>query len=290
MVHLSRQVKRDLAKEHVDVCVSFGGYSSAPVTMAARKLGVPIVIHEQNSIPGRSNVVASRSAYAIATVFESTADSFPDKMVVRTGMPIRRELGVGHQGVLPFGQQMDTGRPTLLVMGGSQGSVALNDIALSTAQRLEDKSIQWIHSTGVDHYDKMLSSLEKLPVKGSYVIRAFLEAKDLGAVLHNTTLAISRSGSGAISEFAAFRKPAIFIPLPTSYKNHQMENAREMERLGAATVIPQDEFNSHLLERAIMGWLDDKERYEQAVRGLAEWDRPDASARVLELALEAVRS
>lgn len=287
MIRLSGLVKKDLKAQHVDLAFSFGGYASAPVTSAVNSLGLPLIVHEQNSVPGRSNLLASRGAFAVATVFESAEKFFGGRRVVRTGMPIRRELGVGEQGVLPFNQQIDTGRPTLLVMGGSQGSSALNDIALATAQRLDDRRVQWVHSTGVEHYEATMRSLQKLPVKGSYVIRSFLEAKDLGAVLHNSTLAISRSGCGAISEFAAFRKPAIYIPLPTSYKDHQTLNALEIEGIGGGSVIPQKELQSRVLADTIIEWLEDSERYCEAQKALAKWDRPDAANLILELGLEA---
>lgn len=287
MIRLGGFVKKDLATQQVDLAISFGGYASAPVTSAVRSLKIPLVVHEQNSVPGRSNLLASRGAYAVATVFESAERFFGGRRVERTGMPIRRELGVGDQGVLPFNQQIDTGRPTILVMGGSQGSSALNDIALATAQRLDDRRIQWVHSTGVDHYQATMSSLQKLPVKGSYVIRSFLEAKDLGAVLHSTTLAISRSGCGAISEFAAFRKPAVYIPLPTAFRDHQTLNAMEIEEIGGGSVIPQADLQSRVLEDAIIEWLEDSERYCEAQKALAKWDRPDAAHLILELGLEA---
>lgn len=270
-----------------DVLVSTGGYASAPPTNAARRLNIPYVIHEQNSVPGRANKVLSKQAFAIATVFESAAAHFPGLRVERTGMPIRQALRDSAQGRFGVGQTMTGQAPILLVMGGSQGAVALNDAALATAVRMASTEVQWLHITGMAHFDSTMVTKSKMAVKSPYEVKAYLEADEMASALFSSSLAICRSGAGTIAELAAFRKPAILVPYPHAFGDHQLHNAKEMESIGAATLLQQEDLHPSALEGRIQMWLTDGALQAAAVIALAKWDIPDAVPRILKLVEEA---
>ena len=279
---------RSMRDRRPDAVFSTGGYASAPVVNAARKLGIPYVLHEQNTVPGRTNQLLSRGAYAVATVFESAESWFQGCRVVRTGMPIRRELRDSAQGRLPLTHSLEKAAPIVLVMGGSQGSTALNDVALATAVRMASAEVQWLHVTGLSHFESTDSSLRKLAVRSDYAIKAYLDAEEMASALFSCSLAVCRSGAGTLSELAAFRKPAILVPYPSAFRDHQTLNAREFEKIGAAETLPQAGLSASTLEPRIHAWLNDGDRVRAAEDAMSAWDTPDSLDRILGLIAQTV--
>lgn len=279
--------KAALARISPDVLFSTGGYASAPVVSAAKSLGVPYVIHEQNTVPGRTNRIFGQHAAAVCTVFASAEKFFPPGVAMGTGMPIRRELRQSAQGSLPTTHSLEKAAPIVLVIGGSQGSAALNDIALATAVRMASTPIQWVHVTGARHFEATLASRGKMAIKADYSVKAHLDAEQMASALFSCTLVVSRSGAGTLAELAAFRKPAVLVPYPQAYGDHQRLNAEAFDRMGAADVVAQSDLTASLLEAHILGWLEASDRRERASRALAEWDEPGATERILGILEEA---
>ncbi len=270
-----------------DVVFATGGYAAAPVLNAARKLGLNVVLHEQNSVPGRTNKLMAGHARAVCTAFRSTARHFPGDKVHRTGMPVRKEFRMDGQGSLMMNADAGPVVPRVLVMGGSQGSASLNDLALSTAVRMAASEVQWFHLTGLGHFESTMNSKDRLAVASAYTVKAYLESDEMASAMFNSTVAVCRSGAGTIAELAALRKPAIFVPYPHAFGQHQLFNAREIEGLGAADVVDQDQIQPSTLEARILAWVSDRERVSAAEKALAEWDIPDATGRILGILKEA---
>jgi UDP-N-acetylglucosamine--N-acetylmuramyl-(pentapeptide) pyrophosphoryl-undecaprenol N-acetylglucosamine transferase len=280
----TRGVKAELTRQRPDAVFSTGGYSGAPVMYAARALGIPYIIHEQNSIPGRSNLMFGKKAYCIATTFRATAQHFQGCRVERLGLPVRSELRELAQSSSP------TEDIRILVVGGSQGAAALNQSALETAERSAHLDWHWLHITGKAHFDDVFHSYKAFGLSSCYEVKAFLEGKEMGRAYAHSSLAVCRSGASTLSELAAFRLPSILVPYPYAFANHQHYNAKEFEEMGAAIIIPQTELHSALLEESIRTWLSDSTAMEVARAALAEWDSPDAAQKVLELVSKAVVS
>lgn len=280
--------KAALKRFRPDVVFSTGGYSSAPVVAAARSRRVPYVLHEQNTVPGRVNRMFASSAAAVAVVFRTGHERFAPVKVVRTGMPIRRELRDCIQGRLGFSQVSQDPSPIVLVLGGSQGAARLNDMALATATRMARHQIQWLHVTGPDGYHATLESLRKLAIQSRYEARAYLEAEEMAAALFSCTLVFGRSG-GSLAELAAFRKPSVLVPYPFSMGDHQRFNALEFQEMGAALMIENSDLTPATLESRILLWLENAAMRERASRALAEWDIPDATDRIMGLIGAAAR-
>lgn len=287
MASSSLAARRTLLSIAPDVIFTTGGYSSAPVVAAARKLRIPYVIHEQNGVPGRTNKLLGRTAFAVATVFHAAQEHFRGSRVVRTGMPVRSEFRNGAQGSFSFGLRPRTERPLILAMGGSQGAAAINEVALATAVRMARASLDWLHIAGVSHYEAILETRKKMAIENEYEIRSYLEAGEMASAVFSCALAVSRSGAGSLSELAAFRKPSVLIPFPHAYGNHQLANAKEFESIGAAQVIDQSDLTPASLESRILLYLNEPSLSEKAANALAEWDVPDSIPRIMQLIQEA---
>lgn len=287
LMRATTQVGKWLDAFRPDVVFSTGGYASAACVSASKKRRIPYVLHEQNAAVGRSVAIFARDAYRIATVFRGAADRLPAGKTVRTGMPLRREFRKG-QGTLGWAQGLRTDAPILIVMGGSQGAVGLNDAALATAVRMAGESVQWLHVTGERYFRSTEVSLEKLAIRSHYEIRAYLDAEEMAAAMFSSTLAVCRAGAGTLSELAAYRKPAVLVPYPHAYADHQLHNAREFESMGAADVLTQSELQASTLHIRVAAWLHNAERRDDAARSLAEWDQPNAVEKILDLLQEAV--
>lgn len=274
--------KPALKKARPDAVFSTGGYSAGPVVSAAQSLGIPTVLHEGNSIPGRTNLLFAKRAFAIATTFHSSEARFPGSRVVRTGQPMRAELRQIADG--PHAKDL---LPLVLAVGGSQGAQALNEAVLGAAQRMVGRALHWLHSTGRAHFEAVFHTYEKLGLKDDFEVRPFLDGPAMAEAYARCTMLVGRAGVGTLSEAAAFRLPGVYVPYPHAFENHQFHNAKEFEDMGAAIVLVQADLTPAKLEGALLGWLDDEPRRERAAQALAEWDMPDASRRVLALVTEA---
>ncbi len=271
------------------VLLSTGGYASAPVVIAAKSLNVPYVIHEQNTVPGRTNQILGQHAFKVCTTFKSSSKYFPENRSVHTGLPIRSELRKSAQGALPLTHSIEKASPIVLVMGGSQGSMAINDIALATAVRMASEPVQWLHITGTKHFEPTIASKNKMALSADYTVKAYLDAEQMASALFSCTLAVCRSGAGTLAELAAFRKPSVLVPFPAAFRDHQRLNADEFKAMGAGDVILQRDLRAAELERKIVDWLQDPKRREAASVSLAEWDKPNAAAEIIGILREAAK-
>lgn len=275
----SSAAKAKLLSYKPSVVFSTGGYSSAPVVQAARRLGIPYVVHEQNSVPGRTNQILGRTARSVAVTFEVTKRHFAGH-TVRTGMPVRSELrALAGQMHLDAGE----GHGRVLVVGGSQGAAAVNEAALATAQRLASRNVRWLNVTGKKHFETIFASYEKLGISNLYEMKSYLEATAMGEEYSRSSFVVARSGAGTLSELAAFRLPAVLIPYPQAFANHQFHNAKEFVDLGAASLIEQTDLHPARLETELLAWIDDPMRIRKAQEALAMWDTPNATADIFRL-------
>lgn len=289
MAKATLMAKRRLMQRRPDIVLTMGGYSSAPVVQAAKFLRIPIVVHEQNSVPGRTNLLAAKGGGTVCTVFHHTAQHFSGSPVFRTGNPVRASLRQAASGVLPFNTPWASGRPAVLVMGGSQGAAALNDVSLAAAVRMARAGIQWIHLTGAKNYEQALEARARLSVGDDYDIKAFLDVEGMAEAFSACRMAVCRSGAGTLTELAAFRRPSILVPYPNAFADHQKVNAQEFVDMGAAVMLEQKDLSPSGLEGRILSWLHDKDLYAEAQKAMAEWDIVDSTERIIKILEETVK-
>ncbi|OHC02084.1 MAG: undecaprenyldiphospho-muramoylpentapeptide beta-N-acetylglucosaminyltransferase [Planctomycetes bacterium RIFCSPLOWO2_12_FULL_40_19] len=272
-----------------DIIIGLGGYGSALPVVAAYVIGVPIVLIEQNVIPGRANLIMSRWADAILCHWESTKNRFkPARIgtggkagsVSVTGIPIRSGIVENETEVVknPFG--LASQGKTLLVMGGSQGSQAINKVLLQSIPKLKAliPGLQIIHLTGKEGYKEVKDAYDNLGIN-SFVSEF---SSEIGIAYRLADLVICRAGANTIAEISAVGIPAILIPYPYATDNHQYWNAYELARIGGALIIKQDELKPERLTELVSDLLLNDEKLNNMKKINRGLSRPFAAEKVVD--------
>ena len=274
------KVKREMREKRPDVVFATGGFAAAPVMAAARSLRVPYVVHESNSIPGRTNRMFGPGAAAITCSFKTTLQVLP--RAVRTGQPIRDQLRKAAElGV----RDQDKERPLVFGIGGSQGSEFLNETLPMTLPELENPA-DILFSTGKSHFERVKMRLRTAKLGPNIEATPFLEVQQLAEAYLKADVVVGRSG-GTLSELAMFGLPSVLIPLPSSADNHQLKNAEEFAAMGAAKILRQSTANPVKMAQAIDEWLSDRDARSKARAALVDWHIPDATERIFKIVMEA---
>lgn len=241
-----------------DVIFSKGGFVSVPVVMAGKRRHVPTIIHESDMTPGLANKLSIPSATKVCCNFPETLEHLPKDKAVLTGSPIRQELLSGNKiAALDF-CGLTSEKPVILIIGGSLGSVAVNNAVRAILPELL-KDFQVIHLCGKGKRDESLQNVNGY-VQFEYVQS---ELKDIFAL---TDLIISRAGANAICEIAALRKPNLLIPLSASAsRGDQILNARSFERQGFSVVIEEEELTNEKLLSSIQKLYANRDSYINAM-------------------------
>ncbi len=215
--------------------LAMGGFTSAPPILAARKSGARTFLHESNTIPGRANRLLARFVDTAFVGFSEAADRLSTRHSVVSGTPVRAEFQWRDPAGCRARFGLDPQRPTILVMGGSQGASGINRLILSILPLLGNRNWQWIHLTGVTDFASVRSAYAGYGFKA--VVQPFMAEMEwaMGAA----TAAVSRSGASSLAEIAALRLPSLLVPYPTAADNHQLTNALAFVRSGAAQMLEQ---------------------------------------------------
>lgn len=275
-----------LFRIYPDVIVSKGGYASVPVAIAARILRIPLIIHESDAKPGRANLLAASWATKIAIAFDSAAQYFPANVqskIARTGIPIRKALmRVEAEGARQY-LGLESGLPTIFILGGSQGAVKINEIVLSALPELVDFA-NIIHQTGAANFKNVeaVSSvvLRKNPNASRYHPINYLDQTSMQRAAGIADIIVSRAGANSIAEIGLWKKPAILIPIPESVSHDQRTNAYAYARTGAAVVIEEENLAAHLFIAEIQRITKDPELSKRMGAAAQGFTDPDA-ARIL---------
>ena len=241
-----------------DVVFSKGGFVSVPVVLAAKRKGVPVIIHESDMTPGLANKISIPSAKKVCANFPETVKFLPEGKAVLTGTPIRQELFSGNKlrGLDFCG--FSRNKPVLLVVGGSTGSVVVNEAVRAILPVLLEK-FQVVHLCGKDKLDE---SLRNTP---GYVQFEYIK-KELSDLLEAADVVISRAGANAICELLALRKPHILIPLSAaSSRGDQILNAESFERQGYSYVLKEEALSKDSLLDAVESVYTKRKTYIEAM-------------------------
>lgn len=275
-----------------DVVVGMGGYVSAPVVLAARLLRVPVVIDEQNSIPGLANRSLSHLARAVALGFPTARWRLPRRVrAVVTGNPVReaiRRVPAERAVLLPEARRefgLRAGRRTVAIFGGSQGALHLGQASAGACRVLAGRGdLQILLVTGPAHLE---SVRRMLPAEaGELLVRTtgFVERMEL--LYAAADLIVARSGAGSVSEISACGLPAILVPYPHAVAGEQEANAGALRRAGGAVVMPDSSLSPSALAGRIVELVDDRERLGEMGRRSAAFGRPGATEALADLVEE----
>lgn len=275
-----------------DVIFSKGGYGSFPSVVAAKIFRIPLVIHESDIVPGKTNKWASKFARRIAVSWAQTAESFPKEKVAYTGNPIREEiLEPIKDGAKEF-LSLEENIPVILVLGGSLGAQKINDLIMNALPKLVEK-YQIIHQVGEKNFEEIKQLVEVVlqnnQNKNRYKPFDFLNNLALQMSAGTAELVISRAGS-TIFEIASWGKPSIIIPITDSNGDHQRKNAYAYGRSGACIVIEESNLSGNILNSEINRLFENPNALEKMSENAKNFAKKDAAKiiarELLNIALE----
>jgi UDP-N-acetylglucosamine--N-acetylmuramyl-(pentapeptide) pyrophosphoryl-undecaprenol N-acetylglucosamine transferase len=276
------------------VVFATGGFVALPVVLAAAVARVPVVIHEQTTVPGLANRLSARVARRIAVTFAEARAGFPADRVVVTGNPLRSELRGGTRAgaIARFG--LDPALPLVYVTGGAQGSRPLNR-AVGTALAPLLEAAQVIHQCGDNPAtgDRQWLDARRAELPGAlarrYTVVPFIGA-ELAEIFAAASLVVGRSGAGTVTECCHLGLPALYVPMPGGGGNEQMANARLVERAGGCVVLPQSDLTPERLVDRVRALLADPVKLKDMGDRARSLAIPDAADRLTNLILaEATR-
>lgn len=274
--------------ERPDVVVGFGGYASLPVGLAALLTRTPLVLHEQNSVPGLANRVLSRFARAVAVTYPGSIKHLrrPERAVV-TGNPIREQIRTADRarGRAALGLSQDS--VVLLVFGGSRGARHINEAvvrlwpALAAVERL-----QVVHVAGRIEAASVAEAMSEAlsAADGRYQLHEYLDA--MGDAIAAADVVVSRAGATSIAEITAIGRAAVLVPYPYATDDHQTLNARAVAAAGAALVVSDAELDGEAFRDAVMKLVGDPVLRERMAQASAALGRPQAAEEVAALVRE----
>ena len=282
-------------RQHVrnaDVVVGMGGYVSVPPVLAARRERRPVVLHEQNAVPGLANRILARGARIVALSFADAAARLPRGVrTTITGNPVRAPIleVPGHREALRAealgALDLDAGRTTVLVFGGSLGALHVNRTVAGAIGHLRSRGdLQLLILTGPRHLDVVgEAAAESMTLRVR--VLPFLDRMELAYAVADA--AVARAGATSIAELAVCGLPSILIPYPHATANHQDANARELERAGAAVVVADADLRSDDLAARIARLVDDVPGRTSMAARAAGWSTPHAAAALAAVVTEA---
>jgi UDP-N-acetylglucosamine--N-acetylmuramyl-(pentapeptide) pyrophosphoryl-undecaprenol N-acetylglucosamine transferase len=257
-----------------ELVIACGGFASGPVGWVAVKMGIPLILQEQNSFPGVTNRMLGKHASLIFTAFEEARPHFPGEKVRLTGNPVRSKLKqiIREEALKAFNFSKD--KPVLLILGGSGGARAINEKMVSVLDELHnDMGLQLIWQCGESYYDGLISriSTEKYPN-----LRLVKFIDDMPSAYGAADLVVTRAGAGTCSELMNIGQPAVLIPSPNVAGNHQEKNARALTNAGAARLLKEENMDRDFILH-ISELIHDPEQLGTMSAAMRKLARPDAA-------------
>lgn len=287
----SHRARRWLASAGVGAVVGFGGYVELPVGLAAQRAGIPVVVHEQNSVPGVANKVLAKKASAVALTYEQTRSLFevrPGTPVVVTGNPVRRSVtqATRAEGRALLGIPDDA--LMLLAFGGSLGARHLNEELVALKDRLlAVPGLEVLHVTGPKELDSVTEALALSEEERSrWHLLGYCD--HMGEALAACDLVVSRAGATSLAEIAALGVPALLVPYPHATADHQTRNAASLVESGAAVMVADADLEQGL-EGPLLELLGDARRRAAMHEAALALGGGGAAARVADLVMDAMR-
>jgi len=289
--------------------LAMGGFTSAPPIFAARQLGARTFLHESNTVPGRANRWLSRFVDQCFVGFPQAASRLHGRDVVVTGTPVRPQFHPRHASACRIALGLAADRPTVLVMGGSQGASGINDLIIRSldclnllggvvkaeqgsmgAKGTKDRparpttALQFFHLAGPADVEKVRHGYAEKNIHA--VVHGFFA--DMEMALGAATVAVSRSGASSLAELAAVRVPSVLIPFPAATDNHQFFNAQAFQESGAAHLLEQKNATPENVAPAILNLVVNAAMREQMQLALDKWQAPRAAEQIAETMLKLI--
>ena len=270
-----------------DVVVGFGGYASSPITMAAARKRVPILLQEQNSYAGLANKTVAKRARVICVAYDKMERFFDQEKIVITGNPVRDKILKSNvdkgNAMSEFGLKSDT--KTILILGGSLGARTLNESTLKNLNRLKEAQVNVIWQTGSFYYKEML---ERAELEDSDLVKPVEFISNMESAYAAADIVITRAGALTVSELCVVGKPVIFVPSPNVAEDHQTKNAMALVEKDAAEIVYDKDAVSELVDKALT-MLDNADRMAKLSENIKAMALPDATRDIANKVIELIK-
>ncbi|WP_231306050.1 undecaprenyldiphospho-muramoylpentapeptide beta-N-acetylglucosaminyltransferase [Clostridioides difficile] len=271
------QSRKIVKKFKPDIVIGTGGYVSGPVLFNASMGKIPAIIHEQNSFPGVTNKILSKTVTKVLTSFEDSHKRFPetaeDKLVF-TGNPVRKEILLSRKNIARKNLSISDEKRMVLCYGGSGGSRKINDAMRLVIKNMVNEDIAFIFATGKSYYDEFMGSISDINLKPYQKVVPYLE--DMANALAASDLVIGSAGAISLAEITALGKPSIIIPKAYTAENHQEYNAKSIEKQGAGIAILEKNLTPESLNTAVFKLLGDRELLVDMANASKTIGKPEA--------------
>lgn len=274
------QVRQTIKKFRPDVAIGVGGYASGAAMKVAAKMGIPVVLQEQNGFAGVTNKLLRNEATKICVAYEGMERFFPAEKIVLTGNPVRQNLLNGDKTTACKTFGFDETKKTLLIIGGSLGAKTINQSVIKKLNYLTESKIQIIWQTGKHYIDECRTAFEPFRERNPQIIVTdFLARMDLAYAAAD--LVVSRAGASSISELCLLGKPAILVPSPNVAEDHQTHNAMALVNKNAAVLVKDIEAENMLITKAL-DLISDNEKLRNLSENILKLAQHDSAKRIAE--------
>ena len=278
------QARKIVRNFRPDVGIGVGGYASGAAMKMAAKMGVPILLQEQNGFAGVTNKLLKDDAKKICVAYEGMERFFPKEKIILTGNPVRQNLTSGSKEEAiryfneEFGVNFNTEKKTLLIIGGSLGARTINQSIIVHLNKLIDSNVQVIWQTGKNYLADCKKALEALP-HNNIICTDFVSQMPLAYALAD--LVISRAGASSISELCLLGKPSILVPSPNVAEDHQTHNAMALVKKDAGVLVKDIDAKDQMVATAL-SLIHDTARLEALRANILTLALPDSAKRIAE--------
>ena len=280
------EAKKIVKEFKPDIVIGTGGYICGAVVLAAKKNNVPVLLHESNAFPGKAVQMLAKKADIILVSFKDTQDRIKKcKNVVFTGTPVKikkQDYSSNEKESIIKELQLKNDKPIVLIFGGSQGAQRINEAIINIIENDLNKEYQIIWATGPKQYDLIKEELERNninieKIENTKIVPYIYNMEEVENICD---LVVARSGAMTITEISNLAKPSVLIPLPNVSNDHQMYNARVLEKIGGAVIITNDDVNGELLNKTIKDIVLDKNKCEQMGRNAYKVSTKDVEEKI----------
>lgn len=284
LIRSMRQARKIIREFRPDVGVGVGGYASGAAMKVAAKMGVPILLQEQNGFAGVTNKLLKDDAKKICVAYEGMERFFPKEKIILTGNPVRQNLTFGTKEEAisyfneEFGVNFTTDKKTLLIIGGSLGARTINLSIIAHLKELAESGIQVIWQTGKNYFVDCNTALATLP-HDNIICTDFVSQMPLAYALAD--LVISRAGASSISELCLLGKPSILVPSPNVAEDHQTHNAMALVKKDAAVLVKDVDASKLLIDTAL-SLIQDDMHLESLRKNILTLALPDSARHIAE--------
>ena len=265
-----------------DLVIGVGGYASGPTLKMAQFIGIPTVIQEQNSFPGKTNRILAKKTECICTAYEGMENFFPKTRVVLTGNPVRKELTGESNCERQEAQKvfnLNPELPTVLVIGGSLGAKTLNESMLHGVEEFNTHGVQLLWQCGKHYFEHLQDELIAKD-KSNIHLHQFISRMDCAYAAAD--IIISRAGAISVSELSIVGKPVILVPSPNVSEDHQTKNAMALVDKNAALLVRDADARKVLVDEALK-LIKDNHRCQQFSKAIKTLEKPNAVAEIVDM-------